>query len=297
MAPDASSWRRGRLDGGRGSRRLLFGRMHEDVSIELAAFRPGGRVFCIASAGCTALALSTRHDVVAADVNPVQIAYASRRLAGEGVRMGDADRLVALARVLAPLAGWSRSRVRDFLLLSDPGEQISYWKSRLDTRRFRGALDALLSRGLLRAFYAADLLAAIPARFGSVLRARLERGFGRHSNRENPYARALFSGGTAALPSTPDPARIRFIVADAADALEREPPESLDGFALSNILDGASEAYGRRLFAAVRRAAAPGSVVVLRSFAEPDAPGAWNRAAEDRSMLWGVVDVRPVETP
>lgn len=296
MALDASSWRTGRLDGGRGSKRLLFGRMHEDASIELAAFRPGGRVFCIASAGCTALALSTRHDVVAADLNPVQIAYASRRLAGGRLRMGDADRLVALARALVPLAGWSRSRVRDFLLLSDPGEQLSYWKSRLDTRRFRRALDALLSRGLLRTFYAPALLSALPHRFGSVLRARLERGFGRHSNRENPYVRAMFTGETIALPSAPDPARVRFTVGDAADVLEREAPASVDGFALSNVLDGASDAYGRRLFAAVRRAAAPGAVVVLRSFAEPDAPAAWNRAAEDRSMLWGIVDVRPVET-
>ena len=297
MAPDASSWRRGRLDGGRGSRRLLFGRMHEDVSIELAAFRPGGRVFCIASAGCTALALSTRHDVVAADVNPVQIAYASRRLAGEGNRLGDADRLMAFLRAFAPLAGWTRSRLRDFLLLSDPGEQIAYWRRRLDTRRFRGGLDALLSGGLLRAFYAADLLSALPDRFGSVLRARLERGFGRHSNRDNPYVLSMLSGESIPLSSAPDPARIRFIVADASDALEREPPGSLDGFALSNILDGASEAYGRRLFAAVRRAAAPGAVVVLRSFAEPATPSAWNRAAEDRSMLWGIVDVRPVEMP
>ena len=181
--------------------------------------------------------------------------------------------------------------------LSNPEEQLAYWKRRLDTRRFRGALDALLSPGLLRGFYAADLLRVLPNDFGSVLRARMERGFGRHSNRENPYVRALFAGETMSFPpaAAAEPARIRFVVADAADCLEREPPGTFGGFALSNILDGASDAYGRRLFAAVRRAAAPGAVAVLRSFAEPSASAAWNRAAEDRSMLWGIVAVKPVD--
>ena len=91
------------------------------------------------------------------------------------------------------------------------------------------------------------------------------------------------------------PARIRLVVADAAGCLEREPAGTLGGFSLSNILDGASEAYGRRVFAAVRRAAAPGAVVVLRRFAEPPVPVSWNRAAEDRSMIWGTVAVKPVE--
>jgi S-adenosylmethionine:diacylglycerol 3-amino-3-carboxypropyl transferase len=77
-----TAWEAGRLDAGRGPPRVLFGRMYEDPAIERAAFAPGGRVFCIASAGCTAMHLSPRHDVVAVDINPVQLAYAKSRIEG-----------------------------------------------------------------------------------------------------------------------------------------------------------------------------------------------------------------------
>ena len=154
-------------------------------------------------------------------------------------------------------------------------------------------MDVLLSPAILGLFYARPLLRSLPPRFGRVLRGRMERCFGRHPNRDNLHARALFLGEFSDSP-TPDAARaIRLVHADAATCLEREPPESFDGFTLSNILDGAGEAYRQRLSAAVRRAARPGALAVLRSFAEPRSPSTTNRAAEDRAMLWGIVDVMP----
>jgi S-adenosylmethionine:diacylglycerol 3-amino-3-carboxypropyl transferase len=54
-------WEAGRFDRHGGPRKVLFGRMYEDASIEAGALRPGGRVFGIASAGCMALALAAQN--------------------------------------------------------------------------------------------------------------------------------------------------------------------------------------------------------------------------------------------
>ena len=286
-------WKRGRFDARSGPGKLLFGRMYEDAAIELGVFRPGGRVFCIASAGCTAMALAPHHEVVAVDINPVQLGYAARRFAGERGERGAAERFLALARSFAPLVGWRRSRLRAFLELEDPGEQIVYWRTYLDTARFRTAFDGLLSLAALRRVYAAPFLDFLPLRFGAVMRRRMERCFGLHANRTNPYARALLLGDLPDDSPPPQARDIRLVQADAAAFLEREPAGSFVGFALSNILDGATLQYRSRLGAAVRRAAAEGAQVVMRSFREAPASLGANRAADDRAMLWGIVDAGP----
>ncbi len=287
----ATAWQAGRLDASRGPQRLLFGAMYEDTEIEHAAFEGKCRVFCIASAGSTALLLSTQHEVVACDINPAQLAYAERRAAGGMVEQGDAERAMNLARAFMPLVGWRTPTVRAFLGLSDVAEQMAYWRKHLDTRRFRAAFDALLYPAILRAVYAPQLLASLPRRFGSVLRKRLETGFGRHPNATNPYARALLLGENRENTQSRTQ-NIRFILADAASWLESRPAGSFDAFALSNILDGAETGYCLRLSQAVRRAATEEAVVVSRSFAEPPPGLDTNRAGCDRSMLWGIVDVR-----
>jgi hypothetical protein len=288
-------WQAGRLGRSSGPHRLLFGEMHEDAEIERTAFRGNGRVFCIASAGRTAFALADQHEVVACDINPAQLAYAERRARGVPAETGDAERAMNVARALMPLVGWRPAVVRAFLALSNVADQMAFWKEHLDTRRFRAGFDALMSPLVLRAVYASAFLSFLPSRFGAVLRARLERGFARHPNASNPHARALLLG-EASTTSKPRIQNIRFVAADAASWLESCPPRCFDGFTLSNILDGAEPSYRARLAEAVRRAATEEAVVVWRSFAEPRADLATNRAECDRSMLWGVVDVCSAQT-
>jgi S-adenosylmethionine:diacylglycerol 3-amino-3-carboxypropyl transferase len=290
-AAASTVWERGRLDGRSGKRQVLFGSMYEDPAIELAAFRPGGRVMCIASAGDTAMALAPQHEVVAVDINPVQLAYAKHRLAGGEAVRGMAERVMGIARALAPLVGWTRTRIETFVALDDRDEQLAYWREHLDTRRFRFAFGALMSVRALRAFYSSPLLACLPPRLGRVMRARMERCFAHHANRANPYARLLLLGEATGHGLPPEACRVELVQADAAAYLEAAPAGSFDGFTLSNIVDGVDAAYRARLFAAVRRAAAPGAVVVLRSFSEPASARDTNQADRDRSMLWGAVDV------
>jgi S-adenosylmethionine:diacylglycerol 3-amino-3-carboxypropyl transferase len=286
-------WERGRFDAGPGPQAVLFGRMYEDAAIEAGVFRAGGRVLCIASAGCTALRLCDDHDVVAIDINAAQLAYARSRFDGDRGQRGTAERVMGFGRSLAPLAGWWPHRLHAFLELTDPAEQTAYWNRHLNTGRFRVAFDTLLSLAALRAVYAAPFLDFLPHRLGPVLRGRMERCFAAHPNRDNRYARALLLGELGDAPASPSAHRIRLVHADAAAFLEQEPAGSFDGFSLSNILDGTTGAYGQRLFAAVRHAAAPGAMVVLRSFREGPPADPANHAAADRSMLWGMVSVRP----
>jgi S-adenosylmethionine:diacylglycerol 3-amino-3-carboxypropyl transferase len=288
-------WHAGRLDASNGRTRLLFGETYEDAEIELAAFAGKHRVFCIASAGATALRLSDEHEVVACDINPTQLAYAERRAAGAPAEKGDAERALSVARAFMPLIGWRAGVVRDFLGLSDASDQAAFWKSHLDTRRFRLGFDTLLSPPILRTMYARSFLSFLPEQFGAAVRKRLERGFARHRNASNPYARALLLGESPNA-SVRRQSSIRFVLADAATFLESCPAGSFAGFSLSNILDGAPPAYRGRLSRAVRHAAAPGAMIVLRSFAEPGPNLHTNRAEFDRSMLWGIVDVRSVQT-
>ncbi len=287
----ATPWESGRFDTRSGPKKILFGRMYEDTAIELQAFLPGSRVFCIASAGCTAMQLAERHEVTAIDINPVQLAYAQARLAGAPMCLGSAERIVGMGRALLARFGWRRATLAAFLALEQPAEQIAFWRQHLDTRGFRAATDALFSITWLRTVYASPFLAFLPNRFGRVMRERLARCFATHPNRTNVYARALL-GSELDQSAPPKNTAIRFACADAAAYLEGCPPASFAGFTLSNILDGASDEYRTRLFAAVQRAASPGAVVVLRSFAEPAGPTVTNVAARDRSILWGIVDVK-----
>ena len=273
-------------------RGLMFGRMFEDWDIEANLFPRRSKVFCIASAGCTALGLaSLGHDVTAVDINPAQVAFVRARLTGADAPVGSVDRALARARRCGRLVGWTASALRTFLSLTDPKEQQVFWRARLDTRRLRVVLSTLLSPMTLRLLYPAPLAAAVPRGFAQILRGRLDRGFSTHSNRSNPYARWLLLGERppgAALAST---GSVTVLQADAADYLDACPRGTFDAFTLSNICDAASAPYMTRLEAAIRRAGQPGAVVIQRSFAEPETSEEDMWARRDRALLWGRIRV------
>lgn len=298
---ETTPWSRGRLDGRPGPPQLLFSRMHEDWRVEAEVFRSGGRIFCIASSGDTAMALARRgFHVTAVDVNPAQIEYARARAAGAQPGPGVVDRQQAIARRLLPWLGLSTRDLREFLLLDDPAEQTAFWHRRLDNFRLRWLLRIGLHKALLRLGHDRSFVSFVPPRFDLVILGRLERTWANHPNRENPYVWRLLLGEDPPA-RTPDatapetPAEVEFLCADAAEYLASGPPGRFDGFTLSNVLDAAPPAYGERLLAAVRHAAAPGAVMILRSFAEPrDAQqAAW--AARDRSPLWGSIEVTGID--
>ena len=302
MAPErtdsqTSAWTSGRLDGRSDHPRLLFGQMYEDSSIEMNVFAGKRRIFCIASAGCTAIALAgAGHQVAAVDINPEQIAYVEARLHGGGLQQGHADRLLSYGRRFLPALGLSRRLLREFLELAEPTQQIEFWQKHLNTRRWRHMLDFLLNRRVLQTVYSSTLTTSLPQHFGSKVRQRIERCWSTHPNASNPYAWSLLIGhGNSSAKPYPG-AGLTLTCADAATYLEACPPGSFDGFTISNVFDGASAAYRVCLLQAIRAAAGRGAVLVERSFGEPSCPEEEHWATCDRAMLWGSVSITEINS-
>jgi S-adenosylmethionine:diacylglycerol 3-amino-3-carboxypropyl transferase len=293
--PMSTPWERGRLDARRAPPDLLFGWMYEDWAIELELFAPASRVFAIASAGCTAMALAARGmTLIAVDINPAQVAYVRARLAGAPRTPGVIERKLARLRRALRWLGPREADLRAFLALDGPAEQRRVFRQQIARPLLRAILRAALHPLTLRLVYAPAFLRALPPRFDRILFHRLERGFATHPNRTNPYAWRLLLGSDppGVDPEVPPPTGVQVLEADAVAFLEQAPPASFDAFTLSNILDATGADYRRRLFAAVARAAAPGAIAVLRSFGEPQTEEARNLALRDRALLWGSIETR-----
>lgn len=288
-------WAAGRLHGG-GAATLLFGRMFEDPAIELEAFGAPCSVLAIASAGDVPMALAAAgHHVTAVDINPAQIDYARRRLAGGAPRLGQADRVMAAGRAALRPAGWGRRRLERLSGMDDCDEQVAEWR-RLTSGPSGVALRALLAPAALKFGYR-DAFARPAATLRRQVPGRIERGMAIHRNADNPWAALLLTGGWP--DDRPDPAwqngSIDLALADVVAHLEAVPPGTYDAFTLSNVLDGAPDAFGRRLFSALRHAGRPRAAVVLRSLLAPSSPAEASTALRDRALLWGGIRITTVE--
>jgi hypothetical protein len=243
-------------------------------------------MLAIASAGDVSFALAASgREVVAVDINPAQVGYVRARMAGAPSRAGQADRYLALAARALPATGLTRRRLERFFDLDDPAIQVDAWHN-LAGRRFRAAV-AFAFGPALRLAYRGDLARSLPPRFAAELSSRVERGFGIHANRRNPLAKALFG-----LPAAPTLAQeIEVIEAEVIDFIRRQPAQSFDGFAFSNITDGAPAGFREELLAAARGASRTGAVAVLRTLALPRSQEDSECAATDRGLIWGGIEM------
>ena len=283
----------------RGSRRPWHGRMLEDAAIELSTFRPGGRVFAIASAGCTAMALARRGDrVTAVDVHPGQIDLVRARMVGDDPAPARMDTWLGEGRrKLRENGAWDDRAIESFLRTIDRDAQRQAWREEVFTRPVRAVVRAALARPRLAGDRTGFPTGWTPDRFGARVERRLARCVATHPNRWNPYLWWLLVGrdapGTRSGRPVPSDG-LTLHVADACQWLEANPGARFDGFSLSNVLDGASPGMRRRLADAVRRVAEPRAVVIVRSLEEPTDPFAAWAAARDRSGIWGGVRIVPV---
>lgn len=262
----------------RGNPRLLFGRMFEDPDVELAAFRPGSRVFAIASGGDMAITLANAgHRVVAADLNPAQIEYVGERLRGAQPRPGRIDG--ALRNGLR-FAGKQPER-EQFCAMTDPSAQVRYWRDHLESPLLRFLMRLATSRFLLRRTYSDQVIDSIPPRFDLEVLARLRRGFATYANADNPFVRGYLLGDLSPVRFTGG--SLELVNSGAAEYLETVPAQSFDAFTLSNIFDGAGPDYSNRLLRAVKNAAAPGAATVIRRFA--------GDGGLEKSLIWGALAV------
>ncbi|MEU2630546.1 hypothetical protein, partial [Kitasatospora sp. NPDC007106] len=144
--------------------------------------------------------------------------------------------------------------------------------------------------GALAAALRPGFRCALPPGFDTVLLRRIARTVARHPNAANDWAWRLLLGrerpDATALPA--GGGRVRLVLGEVVEHLERSTAGRYDAVTLSNVVDGPGPDFARRLRAAVEHAVRPGGVAVVRSLREPG-PAGPGLAAEDRSVIWGVV--------
>ena len=166
----------------------------------------------------------------------------------------------------------------------DIRKQRAYYRRSWDNWLWRAAFSTVLSKPVLRLLYARGFMRELPTNFAQQMKGRVDEVFSRFPTATNPYLWQTFRGKTPlcdeALPLGLQRENFDMIRAnlncvtlqhaDAATYLEAQAPDSIDFFALSNILEVTTIEYSKRLFLAVQRAATPNAMMCLRSIFPPN---------------------------
>ncbi|MCA1691994.1 MAG: DUF3419 family protein, partial [Actinobacteria bacterium] len=222
---------------------------------------------------------------------------------GRGVlTAGVTERFIGLVMNVLRLGIHPPPRIRRLLACRSLEEQQAFYRREWDTRRWRLLFDLLLNRAVFRKAYD-------PAFFEHVDNPSFARHFqalAEHSLTQVPIGTNYFvhqmltgfypAGVPGGLPPYLDPAGVAAVTRNPTglvavdggytDYLKTLPDGSIDGFALSNILEWFTPEQVDELFAEVVRTAVPRARLVFRNFVGwTEVPDRWRQVViEDRPL-------------
>ena len=199
---------------------------------------------------------------------------------------GSVDRSLRSALRLLYAFAAPRQCIRATLEAETLSEQSTQFDRCWNNGRWRLALRIALSRAVLRAAYGPHFIRQVPLDFSRQVTEQIAALLRGKPARDNSYLWQAFLGyyppaSEEALPPylqkrhwsilQSSLSKATFVAVDVVDHLRSCLPDSYDLFALSNVLDAASDTYATALLQAAAEAAAPSALLCLRSFFPPQA--------------------------
>jgi S-adenosylmethionine:diacylglycerol 3-amino-3-carboxypropyl transferase len=189
---------------------------------------------------------------------------------------GSVDRRMFTFRRLFHRFIHSPEFVRRFLSLHDLGEQQDLFDRSWANWRWKVGTRLAFEPILLKALFSRGANIAFPADFVCAMRKRVRRAFIGSPVRTNPYLWSTFLGdyGETSFPYLQakgiamvqeNHANIQFETSDFLGWLRHADSQSIDFFALSNILETATEEDRTALAVEAARTARIGAILVIRS--------------------------------
>lgn len=225
---------------------------------------------------------------LSSDLSPAALAYWKSRpdaIAKGIMYAGKFESLVHLVTTFIRLLQ-GRKRIERLFQCEGLEQQRAYFQKHWNNRRWRLIFNLLANKRVISARMGLNYFQFEDGStsFSESFQKRFQRGICDTPIREN-YFLALFLCGhywsETAIPAYLLPEnlptvrarlnRIVNVLAPAADWLEQQPPQSINGFVLSNIGELMSESETDRVFAALLPAAAPGARVCFRNILIPRA--------------------------
>lgn len=186
----------------------------------------------------------------------------------------------------------AKEQTRQFLSLPTLQVQQQQFLKMWKNWQWDFALNVVLSKTFLSLGFGNEAMDKLPKNFSAIMKARLERALSEVPVFNNGYVWQTFLAeyprgekGEALEASLPpylqaknqkqlkeNLPRVLFSVDDAVGWLEEQKDNSVDMFALSNILELVKSDYGIKLSEQVSRTARPGALICLRSIFPKDEP-------------------------